>query len=347
MAALHELEALVEREPGNSSALAVYADALQAAADPRGQYIALALAAEADQAPAQAKRRAAAYFKKHQATFVGELAAFVASKHLRLTWKSGFIETANIDHQVGQPSRTAECLLAVLEHPSARFIRELWVFRVDRPSNDYAEVVRVLSRSVRPSITSVMIGATDGDGPDNTRFGDLDGLLRALPNLQSLFLRGNDLRFTWLELPTLREVYLTTWQLPLVSCMTLMRAALPRLERLRIDFGPNMKPFDFGLLQPLLSGAFPLRSLGFIRLPNADEFCNHLARSALAPRLEQLELALCSLTDTGAASLATASFSKLELLQLQYNRLTSAGRKAVASLAPTVQFGTQYSPIAQ
>ncbi len=73
-----------------------------------------------------------------------------------------------------------------------------------------------------------------------------------------------------------------------------------------------------------------------------------LATSPLLGRLRYLDLAMGTVTDTGAATLADAGLSKIEVLDLSSNQLTRHGiRRLREALSPTaiLRVEEQFPPV--
>ena len=104
---LSELLAAVHADPFDLAARAVYADALQDAGDPRGEFIALQLAGKATQ-------REKTLLKDHRKRWLGPLAKLVSNSSTR--FENGFLRTVAITSQQPlAPNQLAHPELATIE----------------------------------------------------------------------------------------------------------------------------------------------------------------------------------------------------------------------------------------
>lgn len=214
---------------GSDDDFLVWGDRLAQRGDPRGELIHVqhALAAK----PKDRKLRAAqaALFAKHP-----ELAPSAKSRKVnillrqKLTWRLGYIDTARVDRV------TPDVFAALIDHPSAQFLRRLEVVVGSRL---VTAIVLLLARAPRLALRELVLKETDIDfgGPPkrlryDTERGHVhakgDALWRAVPNLERLELRAFRL-FHSLELPALRELVAigypfctTPWIAPKLETLT-------------------------------------------------------------------------------------------------------------------------------
>lgn len=168
--------------------------------------------------------------------------------------------------------------------------------------------------------------------------GDYGPVLRALPQLQHLLVRGGDgLRFTSLEHAGLRSLTVQTGGLPADAVRDIGAAKLPALRTLTLwlgveDYGGNSTIED---LAPLLAGdRLPaLEHLGLQDSQDADAIAEAVARSKVLGRLRGLDLSMGTLTDDGAkALLAAPALRQLKWLNVRHNYLSAAMAKRLQSL---------------
>jgi len=131
-----------------------------------------------------------------------------------------------------------------------------------------------------------------------------------------------------LALPELRELIVETNCMSTGRLEALLAAELPKLERLELWFGAEEYNADATLddLEPLLSGAvFPhVRHLGLRNAEFTNDLARALPRSAIAKRLESLDLSMGTLDDDAALELVTDAnkFERLNKLSVDDNFLT-------------------------
>src|SRR5688500_13747711 len=107
------LEAAVAAAPEDVRTWSVYADWLEAQADPRGEWVSLMLAREAAPTPRLTKAERA-FFEANKTWLVGPELLRSADT---LVWRRGFLSAAAVD--------TSDGLRELLTHPSARFLEHV------------------------------------------------------------------------------------------------------------------------------------------------------------------------------------------------------------------------------
>ncbi|WP_163997171.1 WGR domain-containing protein [Pyxidicoccus caerfyrddinensis] len=354
-----ELEATIFSNPDNADAYLVYGDWLQRQGDPRGELIALqhaALQASGDEA-ANLKKQIAKHLKSFKDALLGDLADAVDEEELKVEWHLGFIRTARVGQKDYDSDRDiAELVKTLLAHPSARFIRGLTLGMAHfDDENDYADVIEGLAEVLTEqggskTLQDLFIG--DFEYPDDTEISwshlhDLSPVLKLLPNLRSLRLRGGSAELGNIDLPELREFTIETGGLPLAALKSIAAAKWPKLERLEVWFGQENYGGEGGVedIQPILDGkGLPnLKALGLCNAEFVDELCKVLPKTKVLPRLERLDLSQGTMSDEGARILAesAAAFAHLKHLDFTRNTLTDEGERAVAKLCPSVSAGNQ------
>jgi predicted DNA-binding WGR domain protein len=168
--------------------------------------------------------------------------------------------------------------------------------------------------------------------------GDYAPLLHALPDLETLVVRGGEgLRFKKLAHDKLRTLVVQTGGLPRDALRDIVAAKLPELRELVIwlgvdSYGGNYKVDD---LAPLLAGkCFPkLEHLGLQNSDRQDEIAKAVAAAPIVKRLKGLDLSMGTLGDEGGAALAESSLLKtLKHLNLRRHYLTPAMMKRIKAL---------------
>jgi uncharacterized protein (TIGR02996 family) len=135
-----ELERAIVDDPDTRAHYAVYADWLQAQNDPRGDYIALAIAAEQTRSQ-HATETAAEHFKRHGAYLAGGQAAVRQS-----IWRWGFVRELRVGMDPAAVS-------AALGHPSCRFATGVTVAATAaHPARQVDAVLAALTVAAPPTL---------------------------------------------------------------------------------------------------------------------------------------------------------------------------------------------------
>lgn len=172
--------------------------------------------------------------------------------------------------------------------------------------------------------------------------GDLTPLLDALPALEILWVRGSQgLRLAPERHASLRQLVLQSGGLPGEVARGVGAADLPALEHLELwlgreEYGGTTTTEDLnGVL-----GGFGLPKLHYLALCNAeiaDQVAGVLPGSAIAHRLETLDLSKGTLRDLGAdALLAGPPLTHLRRLDLHHHFLSAEAQQRVRSAFPGV-----------
>lgn len=175
-----KLLAAIEADPSDPDAYAIYADWLQTREDPRGELMSLHLAARGSSARATAAReKAAELIAKHDEHFYGK-AAHVVGEQLQPEWGFGFLHAIDwYNDEGGDSEDSLEILIALLDHPSSKLLRQLSILM-----NDFAQTLwaSLLPRLAARHLTQLRLTALDA--------GSLGPLLSStkLPSLTHLTL---------------------------------------------------------------------------------------------------------------------------------------------------------------
>ncbi|MFG3423603.1 STM4015 family protein [Micromonospora sp. NPDC048063] len=175
------------------------------------------------------------------------------------------------------------------------------------------------------------------------RVGDVSPLLTAYPELEVLRVRGGeDLAFSPVRHARLRELAVETGGLSRAFVGAVLDSDLPALTDLELWLGTSDYGGDAQVsnLAPLLAGERfgALRRLGLRNAEIADDLAEALARAAVVPRLERLDLSLGTLGDRGAAGLATGQpLSHLAELDLHHHYLSEEMAASVVAALPGVR----------
>ena len=336
-----ELEAAILADPDNGDAYLVYADWLQAQGDPRGELIVLQHRGETDAVEA--------LFDEHDAQFWGEVVVeeqdmLVRNRHCKLgpatEWRWGFLKSIWIGRTSPDGTNVDTVLAALLDHPSARFVRELTAGICSYEHNDYVGVAQVIGARSLPTLRQLILGdffyeQTELNWSDA---GDLGVAWHGVPNLESLTVRSGAMKLGALDnLSKLRELVIITGGFDAGSMASICSARWPVLERLNVQLGRD-HVFTPAELAPILDGKqFPaLRHLGLGNSRELDTICAALANSKIAAQLETLDLSKGTLGDAGAAALASGAFPKLVSIDVSENYLTDRGLGDLKRLVKTV-----------
>jgi uncharacterized protein (TIGR02996 family) len=327
-----ELELAIANDPEVPASYSVFADWLQSQGDPRGNVMAIAIAAEArgdDKAFAKE-------LKKHVHDLLGPLAALAAPERGAregdpevFAWRFGVIHGAYLHADRQKPIDRA--LEQILRHASGRFLVELTLAQNER----IQDAIDLLARRAPASLRGLRLWAVS-----NAKLAEL---WPALPQLRRLSLSGHALALGAIELPALERLELVDSQMPAASARALVVAPFPVLDQLRIDFGSGYTTGDASIddiFELIARRDLPaLRQLALVRTRYIREVVIELARSPLAAQLEQLDLSFNQMTDTNALELVRwrANFPRLASLDVTGNRLTQTGLDALAALAPALR----------
>jgi predicted DNA-binding WGR domain protein len=179
---------------------------------------------------------------------------------------------------------------------------------------------------------------------------DYGPLLRALPGLEELVVRGGEgLRFSNLRHPNLKSLTIQTGGLPAECVRDVAGADLPELRVLTMwlgtdDYGGDSSVDD---LAPILSGtSFPkLEHLGLQDSDYEDDIAVAAARAPIVSRLQGLDLSMGNLTDTGGQALLDSAYvRKLKHLNLRHHYLSPEMAKRLRGLGIEVNTADAQEP---
>lgn len=363
---LRALEAAIAADPDDPAGYVVYADALQAAGDPRGDLIALQVALTAD--PAAASLVAADLDLR--ATLRLEPA------HGTVRWAFGFWRELYLTSQ-GPPDPEADAQLArLLASPSARFLRVLYLGAQHTPG--VLDSVATCAATLRELTVAL---SPHGEFTDE----DLPALA-PLTGLRQLTL-SSCTRVTEDGMAVLRGMRELTWLLlahcTLTDAMAELLAELPlqelhfrpaaisaggmralaQMPLRRLHLGTEM--LDDAVVAPLVAhptltsldlygaqltaaGVGDLGSLPRLRrlvLTSSGIAGSDLA--ALAPLADRLESLAISHSDrlSDAACATLAGFERLAFLDIAGTAVTGAGLRALRHLGNLQQLAISFLPL--
>lgn len=337
-----EIEAAIDEDPYDPIRYGVYADWLQDQGHPRGELIALQLAAERDSA---IRPRADAHFERHIDSFLGQLAQYVRGyDHRRrtesLTWRFGFVHGAFVvGSETGFSASTM--MRDVFAHPSGRFLAELAVSDTRYDANLQPAIELLVAR--RPAtLRKLTLGGerTDWRRPGAEK-GDLSKAWPRLSSLHELALRGQFVLGD-IALPQVTRVELRLAAYDGEALRAIERAAWPALETLEIAFDHHHAVHRERLHAWLAALDLPnLVELRFCDSREGDALAGALARAPGRDRLRRLTFARCGLTAEGARTLGAAGL-ELERLDVRECRVSPEGLEILRRLAKQLEFQPQW-----
>ncbi len=176
--------------------------------------------------------------------------------------------------------------------------------------------------------------------------GRYDGLLKVLPGLQELRIRGaTDLEFPPVQHAQLRRLIIESGGLPMVVIDGVTASRFPALEHLELWLGSDNYGFDGsvdalakGLLAKGVAGISPaLKSLALRDSEISDPLAVWLAQQPWVASLDSLDLSLGMLGDVGAkALLASPYVAQLKKLDLSHHYISEPVMKQLKALPLTV-----------
>jgi uncharacterized protein (TIGR02996 family) len=332
-----KLEAMIEAAPDDVHGYEVYADWLQAQGDPRGELIALQIANKAAPAKKLVEQNKAHFYGK-LADATDMLERFEYSPLGENTqWRWGYLEKLWISQKFERSSMhdgekteldVAEALDSLLGNSSTRFLRELTVGIVAYEDNGYDDVAKAIAKHPKPTLRKLILGDFYSEETELnwSNMGDISAVYKAAPNLTSLTLRSGTMNVGKIDLPKLEELRIISGGLDKASFAAIMGAKWPKLERVTLQLGEELK-FKVADLQPIFDGkTFPkVKHLGLGNSPQGDEIAQALASSKIAAQLESLDMSEGTMGDAGAAALAAGKFPKLVELNIEQCWCTTAG----------------------
>lgn len=334
------LDAQLRVDPGDADVALIYADWLQLRGHPRGKLIAVQAALRTRPGDPELLEAQRALLEEHADVLLGPLAALAAGgddpEMVELEWDLGWIRRVKI---VGRSDEPADLAWEVLRHPSAKFLRSFIVGRVRSGDQDNSTLTATIMRmEPKPPLRELEIADFDHSEIDSidisrARIGDLTGLGRAYPELETVILKGTgDVGLGRLALPRAKKFALRTSTMMKRTLAAILAAPWPALEDLELWFGEIERGYGAECtlddVLPLFAKQLPaLRALRIMNAMFSDEIVPAIAAWPGAARLEELDFSLGTLSDAGAKALAAsrAAFPRLTRLGVFECALTGAG----------------------
>lgn len=159
--------------------------------------------------------------------------------------------------------------------------------------------------------------------------GDYSNLLKALPNLKSLTIKGsNELSLGNIDHNNLEELEIICGGLPTSVIKQIASARLPKLKKLNLYFGVEDYGFD-GTIEDIASilKADYIKNLSYLGLGDSeiqDEIVEKIVESKNLYNIKTLDLSNGTLTDKGGQMILDniSMFKGLEKLDLTYHYLS-------------------------
>ncbi len=301
---------------------AVYADWLMQQGDPRGE---IAASLNGGQ-PSLAKQ----VFELHQAKLCG-----FAEPAIDLQYRHGFAIGATIPNPGDASWKLHQVVAALLASPVGTFLEELrcgltesgsgaelgWRPTLETIVESHGDQLRVLHLD-RYTYDDTMMHWVD--------MGDWSGLLDHLPALEDLRVRGDQVAYGSIDLPSLRSFVRQSCTMRNEELAQLARARWPSLDHLELWFGSAEYGVDPEVehIRPLLVGKnMPrLRHLGLVNCDAHMTLLPELARSQVLPRLDSLDLSKGTFGHDETAFLVehAPSFRHLASIDLEDNFLDAS-----------------------
>ena len=181
-----DLIAAIAAAPDELEPRLAYARWLVEQGDPLGP---IALVGEEEEWLAKREQR---LFDEHRVAWLGELRLWLGGEWLQTTWKDGFIDAAVINAPPAAVVSGREIVRSVVEHPSARLLRDLHLAREPQA------LVDALVELERPRALRRLV--VDGTA-------DVSALWRAFPQLDACSLYGPSVTVGVIDAPELRRLY--------------------------------------------------------------------------------------------------------------------------------------------
>jgi uncharacterized protein (TIGR02996 family) len=326
----------------------VYADWLLGKGDPRGELI--VAHHQLAQAPGDKRRQLAAakVLAAHADYFMP--AGLADARNCELSWHLGYLDRVRLARRSNRVAELEPVLVELLAHPSARFIRHLVLGPLgDHTAFNYAPLVAAIADAAPPLLAELGVG--DFTPRDTTlsftRIGNATPLVKALPALRRLVLRGGVLSFSAaLRHDRLEELAIETTDARALF-VKLANGRVPALRSLSIA-APDLDPTATELAH-LLSGQHA-PSLRRLALRDTVHTARLLDAILLAPQFAKLESLALTGGDLGDAAVpglvARAATWRHVELDLGGNRLGPVAGRHLAS-AGNVRVAAAAEPAAQ
>ena len=329
------LEAEIRAARDDAGPHLVYADWLLGKGDPRGELI--VAQHQLAQAPSDRRLQLAAgkVLAAHADYFVP--AGLADARNSEAAWQLGYLDRVRLARRSNRAAELEPVLVELLAHPSARFIRHLVLGPLgDHAAFNYAPLVAAIADAAPPLLAELVVG--DFTPRDTTlaftRIGNATPLVKALPELRRLVLRGGAVSLSAaLRHDRLEELAIATTDARTLFAK-LARGRMPALRSLSIA-APDLEPTATELAH-LLSGqvAPSLRRLALRDTIQTSRILDAILVAPQFAKLESLALPGGDLADAAVPGLVArvATWRHVEL-DLAGNRLGPIAARHLASAA--------------
>jgi len=348
-----DMEAQLAKSPDDLALYQVYADWLSDRGDPRGELIALSLAAERDPADGEIKARLALLHEKHDREWLPGLEP--RPEGMSLAWRRGFVDEVMLGDDEAAEVDLAELYrqlrTATRDNPLAR-IRKLTLgaFGNDDGEPTWDDVTdEIASLGSPPTLRELRYDRGGYWDISWTYLNNLPKLYPQLAALETLYIELGHMELGTIVLPALRDFEVYTGGFSAANMTSIMHATWPALERLVLRFGDSEDygaTCELGDVEPLLATSMPkLRDLGLANAGFANELVPVVAASPLVRQLRTLDLSMGVLDDTGAQALIehAAKLAHLEKIDVSKSYIGADAAKALVEALPKVGLAGQKS----
>lgn len=274
-----------------------------------------------------------------------------------LHWRHGFVIGARVHANDGEDGPEPGAILkALLASPVARFLQSLTLGITDEryPASLASGIAAITNGPRLDALRHLYLG--DFNYPEESeiswvRIGDIAPVIQACPNLRSLHLCGAEIELgDALIHPRLERLKIETGGLPGRAVQAIGRCRLPELRSLEVWLGQRSYGGDgrIEMLAPLLLGE-GVPKLEHLTLNNSefeDDIAIALAEAPILDRLTRVALSMGVLRDRGARAILAAAdrFRHLELIDLDFNWLSSGIAEQLQLALPAVRIGKRNEP---
>lgn len=350
-----DLESAIHADPDDLAAWKVFADWLQGEGDPRGDLVAVHIALAEKPTDAGLKARASELMQTQHKALFGEIDPDELGECWSCDWHMGFWKRVKIGVDWDHDIELVKLLGQVLRHPSARFLQTLELGLADNEGENYYDdlIKSLVKHGKRPGLRRLHVGAFEY--PDETEIswtevGDVSKAYAVLPDLEDLQVTGGGIELGKLVAPGLRKLFLETGGLPAAAARSVAQADLGALEELEVWFGTEDYGGSCGAAEAAAILANPtlkkLRRLGLKNADFQDDICREVVAAPLIAQLEELDLSMGTMQDSGAQVLLdhAGKLKHLKKLDLSDNFISDAMVAQLAAALPNAALGDQEAP---
>lgn len=347
-------EAHLRDDPDDQATWNAYADYLTDQGDPRGEFMAVQLALERADLPAQERIR----LKGREATLLGDRDHWLGpalssaieetkpphSDIVTLTYRRGWLQGLSLDFYDHGVTR-GRVMEAIVAAPATRWVLGLTIYPADR-----TDISPLVDAPFLPVLRKLHLGGSETNSYADRMLG-VETILEHAPRLESVALcmkEPDDAALFAADLPRLREIVIgCAWRF--ATDVLAQNASLRNLRTLRLvpGYSEDEAALHRAHLEDIARAPHlvSLRHLRFSLSDAGDAGIDVLVRSGLLHRLEVLDLSYGNVTDAGAHALAHALTSRphrLRLLNLSDNALTAAGVAELRALGLDLSVDAQH-----